>query len=554
MGYALLWIENLTAALLLAAVSLALIGKIRPRWLSRPLGVMAVLVPLAGYTVTILWAGSLIGRVGPGGVFYPLVLSAICYTIGGAWMLLRGLRGRGDLSVSINAGQWPSGRLAAAFVVILALHAMTFWNLDASVRQQLNSIRAEAGALALSIAPPPVDDRENAALVYQPAFEVMDTDDWPGIWHEAGEAISRGQNPPAEEVEFDFASRELGEFLNEHAGEMAVIRKAAALPDCRFERDYGRPSFDMLLPEQIHLRNAARLMDVDARHKAAKGDPRGALENINAMFAMSRHAASEPHLVPVLFSMAINNRGVRTLETVLTSAPLDAEDLQTLDLQESVSYRRLMARGLRMEEAAGLLFFCAWGGEVRTVGVEIEDADNHFETPGSAALYRVFHLAEDLQSYRERLRTYHVGSAEPYYATRERWNDFGKALEIEGAGVLTSMILPSLTGVVERVQRTEAWHRAAVLGVATYRYQAKHGRLPAALSDLSPEFVDIIPRDPFDGEPMRFRLTDHGCIIYAIGKDLVDNGGDPLDREGETGDLRFVVTFPSGTSDEASED
>jgi len=554
MGYALLWIENLASALLLAAILLALVGKIRRRWLSRPLGVMTVLAPLAGYAVTILWAGSLIDRVPPDGVLYPLVLSAICYTIGGAWMLLRGLRGRGDSSVSINAGQWPSGRLAAAFAVILALHAMTFWSLDASVRQQLTSIRAEAGALALSITPPPVADRENAALAYQPAFEVMDTDDWPGIWQEAVEAINPGQSPPAEEVEFDFASHELGEFLNEHAGEMAVIRKAAALPDCRFERDYGRPSFDMLIPEQAHLRDAARLMDIDARHKVAKGDPRGALENINAMFAMSRHAASEPHLVPALFSMAINNMGVRTLETVLTSAPLDAEDLQTLDLQESVSYRRLVARGLRMEEAMGLLFFCAWGGEVKSMGFEETDLDDLFETPGTAALYRVFHLAEDLASYREHLRTYHVGAAEPYYATQGKWSDFKKALEIEGAGVLTSLMLPNLTGVVEAVQRTEAWHRAAMLGVATYRYQAKHGRLPAALGDLSPEFVNIIPRDPFDGEPMRFRLTDEGCVIYALGKDLVDNGGGPIEWGEKTGDLRFIVTLPSDTSDEDSKD
>jgi len=295
-------------------------------------------------------------------------------------------------------------------------------------------------------------------------------------------------------------------------------------------------------------------MDIDARHKVAKGDPRGALENINAMFAMSRHAASEPHLVPALVSMAINNRGVRMLETVLASAPLDAEDLQTLDLQERVSYRRLVARGLRMEEAAGLLFFCAWGGGDRSMEFEMEALRDLFEAPGSAALYRVFHLAEDLASYREHFRTYHVGSAGPYYAKQGKWKDFKKALEIEGGGVLTSLILPGLAGVVQRVQRTEAWHRAAVLGVAACRYQAKHGRLPAALGDLSPEFVDMIPRDPFDGEPMRFRLTDQGCVIYSIGKDLVDNGGGPLDWEGETGDLRFVVTLPSDTSDEDSED
>ena len=47
MGYVLLCIENLASALLLAAILLALVGKIRWRWLSRPVGTAAVLLPLA---------------------------------------------------------------------------------------------------------------------------------------------------------------------------------------------------------------------------------------------------------------------------------------------------------------------------------------------------------------------------------------------------------------------------------------------------------------------------------------------------------------------------
>ncbi len=49
MGYALLWLENLAAALLLAATLLACVGRIRRRWLSRSLGVLAILLPLAAY-------------------------------------------------------------------------------------------------------------------------------------------------------------------------------------------------------------------------------------------------------------------------------------------------------------------------------------------------------------------------------------------------------------------------------------------------------------------------------------------------------------------------
>ena len=53
MGYLLLWIENLVAALLLAAVLLSVAGRARPRRFSRALAVLAVLLPLAVYGVTL---------------------------------------------------------------------------------------------------------------------------------------------------------------------------------------------------------------------------------------------------------------------------------------------------------------------------------------------------------------------------------------------------------------------------------------------------------------------------------------------------------------------
>ena len=40
---------------------------------------------------------------------------------------------------------------------------------------------------------------------------------------------------------------------------------------------------------------------------------------------------------------------------------------------------------------------------------------------------------------------------------------------------------------------------------------------------LVPEYVDAVPRDPFDGQP--FRYSKQKGIVYALGTDLKDNGG-----------------------------
>ena len=83
-----------------------------------------------------------------------------------------GLRRQSEPAL-IRAGSWPRGRLAIALSVVVALHLMTFWNLDLAARQQLASLRIEAGALALWVAPPRVPDRDNAMVLYQKAFETM---------------------------------------------------------------------------------------------------------------------------------------------------------------------------------------------------------------------------------------------------------------------------------------------------------------------------------------------------------------------------------------------
>jgi hypothetical protein len=62
-------------------------------------------------------------------------------------------------------------------------------------------------------------------------------------------------------------------------------------------------------------------------------------------------------------------------------------------------------------------------------------------------------------------------------------------------------------------------------------HRETHGRLPDSLDELVPEYLREVPRDPYDGNPLRY-LPDQG-MVYAIGPDLVDRGGLPLTGRGE---------------------
>jgi hypothetical protein len=56
--------------------------------------------------------------------------------------------------------------------------------------------------------------------------------------------------------------------------------------------------------------------------------------------------------------------------------------------------------------------------------------------------------------------------------------------------------------------------------------------LPVQLAALVPEYIAEIPQDPFDGKPLRMaRLTD-GMIIYSVGHDRADDGGNLIRNSG----------------------
>ncbi len=119
------------------------------------------------------------------------------------------------------AADWPRGKLAIALVAAVALHAMTFWNMDLAARQQLASLRTEAGALALSVAPPRMPDRDNAALVYQQAFEAMGCNDAPpdswewedSSWRSLGREWTKWEN--SGKITFDLHDPQLRRLLGE---------------------------------------------------------------------------------------------------------------------------------------------------------------------------------------------------------------------------------------------------------------------------------------------------------------------------------------------------
>ena len=97
--------------------------------------------------------------------------------------------------------------------------------------------------------------------------------------------------------------------------------------------------------------------------------------------------------------------------------------------------------------------------------------------------------------------------------------------------------LKTVAPVVNQALREDRKYRAVHEGVrvllALELWKTKHARYPDQLTDLVPEVLDRLPKDPFACDrDLTYRLLDAEChdprrafILYSVGYDGVDNGG-----------------------------
>jgi hypothetical protein len=93
--------------------------------------------------------------------------------------------------------------------------------------------------------------------------------------------------------------------------------------------------------------------------------------------------------------------------------------------------------------------------------------------------------------------------------------------------------------------RTIAHLRTTDVALAVRRYRLGADKLPDKLADLVPAYLEAVPKDPFDGNDLRYTILEPGFVVYSIGEDLSDDGGkERPPRSKMTGESRnWDVTF-----------
>jgi hypothetical protein len=112
------------------------------------------------------------------------------------------------------------------------------------------------------------------------------------------------------------------------------------------------------------------------------------------------------------------------------------------------------------------------------------------------------------------------------------------------AYLLSEMLLPSLSRVVVRDASNQALVELVTCALAVERFRLAEGRLPTSLKELTPRFLNAVPADPFDGNPVRYRRLTSGYVIYSVDSDGHDDGGlEAPERKKATDKDSYDITF-----------
>ncbi|WP_309399719.1 hypothetical protein [Cerasicoccus maritimus] len=85
------------------------------------------------------------------------------------------------------------------------------------------------------------------------------------------------------------------------------------------------------------------------------------------------------------------------------------------------------------------------------------------------------------------------------------------------------MLLPIIDKMPYRLLHCDIESEYVYLMLAIRLYEMEHGALPPTLDALVPDYIDAVPLDPYDDQPLRYDAKR--AIIYSVGEDGVDDGG-----------------------------
>jgi len=388
---------------------------------------------------------------------------------------------------------------------------------------------AEAGRLAKKI------PRESPALGGKPQAEVADP--------------ASGENEQIEALRAALSTPEA-------AGTLNFARKGAALPTCDFHLDYSKGVCLDLSP-MTSLFQVSKVLAASARLQASHGKPEGALADIEVMLRISAFFGEAPSILSWLMMAGMDKMAIKALTDVVAKCP---------DLPPNALDRISRLLEEHRTGAAGALLTSLDSERIVFGGSVFEGILSGSTSP--ALVLKNLSLGSSPASFEEMLLTqlsnlYAMPDSPLLLADYARYLEYMTAMRLSVASperplpdvalsitkipktaILTRLAAPALGSMGKQLTSYETTLDLAITGIALEKFRMANGTYPASLDELAPLLAHPVPIDPYSGSPLIYKNLPDGLLLYSMGENRADDGGNVLGSAG-TRDIVWKIVRPA---------
>lgn len=317
----------------------------------------------------------------------------------------------------------------------------------------------------------------------------------------------------------------LADWVKSNREALQYLAQGAQFERCRYPLDFTRGS-DLVYRPFPKVETASLLLELSALYHADCGQGEQAAKDLVHDLALANSLGIAPATLAQLLRGRVLTYTLRGLEQVVNRSRLSPEAASQLKR----AWERMEAR-----DACGEYFNRSMAGE-RVMALA--------ELANPPQMWRAL-AAPDLKMTAERRRRIaaRLRSGEKFIAESEffessfqqliaaRQSPFPRRLEtdflalkqVEQADeqglVVLDMVLPSLARRTPLEADCLARSRVGCTVVALEQFRNAHDdRYPARLGDLIPEYLSVIPEDPFDGQPLQYLRVGEGYTLASKGR------------------------------------
>ena len=420
---------------------------------------------------------------------------------------------------------WFGGFALLLVAVPIAYYYITAWLHDREMGEIYRALDEEDPNwrwhdLAAEIKPPP--DADNSALHIREIHVLLKATpfDTGPAWTDIKFRNARLTDSQERILRAAFAK------VNPKAVPMARALKDKPRGTLAFE-PVESPFLDIKLDYVQETRTLMNFLHYDALLRIHDNDPAGAIDSCRALVHASRSLREQPFLISLLVRYAGQAMTIAAIEQTLAQNGEFTEDMLR-PLQEALEQEYAddgMHRAMRGERAGGQQMYeqlrsgrTAISQLTTAMGAKAGFADHVIDFVPSVVLNS---YPDHLKDMNEQVRASKLQDPERAAALREL-----EAQIRQRRTLLSMFLMPATFKVSEASQRTQANLRSCTTALAVERHRLKHGQWPRDLNELvAAGLLKDVPKDPYDGKPLRLKKTPTGVIVYTLGPDKVDNGG-----------------------------